>query len=119
MNIYDRISSLLRQQNKTRRMLCDETGISYHTLTSLFQRQSQNMKLDTIIRIAKYLDVSVEFLISGEEKKPLLLNDDNQILDPYRLEQMDKEIIRIAQKLSVKSKTLLLAKAYELEEKDK
>ncbi len=116
MTIYDRINQLLKDQKKTRKMLCEHTGISYHTLTSLFQRQSQNMNLNTITNIANYLGVSSEYLISGNKPNNHVLKDDAQIPVEYRLAEIDREIIRMVGKLSIKSKTLLLAKAYELEE---
>lgn len=118
MNIYDRINLLLTQKGKTRKDLCNATGISYNTLTSLFQRQSQNMKLETIHLISSYLNVSVEYLINGNERPPYLINEPDQQVNNNASAGIDSEILRILKKLGTKNKTILLAKAYELEEKE-
>lgn len=120
MTIYDRISELLKQQHHSRKDLSIATGISYNTLTSLFQRQSDNMKLSTIQSIADFLNVTVEYLITGVNTKNHLKEqsvfDQDNIRGEDRVEQ---ELIRIAKKLNQKHKTILLAKAYELEDSEK
>ncbi len=120
MTIYNRISELLKQQKKSRKDLSLATGISYNTITSLFQRQSDNMKLSTIQGIADYLGVTVEYLITGETTKNQLkeqsIFDKNGIDGEDRIEQ---ELLRITKRLNQKHKTILLAKAYELEDNEK
>ena len=53
MNIYDRITYLLSEQRKTRKDLCEKTGIPYSTLSSLFQRRSEQMSLETLQKMAE------------------------------------------------------------------
>lgn len=111
MNIYDRINKLLKDRGITKKELSEKTSIPYQTLTSLFYRQSKNMSLTTIKKIAEYFGVSVDYLVMGEtylvkEKAEAYLTEHNEL---------DYEILRIARLLPIRSKTELLSKAYELE----
>lgn len=118
MTIYDRINLLLKNQHKTRKQLCEDTGISYHTLTSLFQRQSKNINLETITKIADYLGISSEYLISGKTLGSYIVKESAQVPLDYDLAEIDRELFKVIKKLSVKGKALLLSRAYELEEKE-
>ncbi|HRX92364.1 MAG TPA: XRE family transcriptional regulator [Candidatus Izemoplasmatales bacterium] len=116
--IYDRISSLLKKRNKSRKDLCEATGISYNTLTSLYRRQSENMKLDTVKLIAGYFGVTADYLITGNNVG-LAINEATE--DGYNeaSPNMELEVVRIMKKLNPRDKTILLAKAYELEDREK
>lgn len=103
MDIYDRINDILKKQSKTRKELCDATGISYNTLTSLFQRRSENIKLQTLIKISDFLEVSLDWLIDGDHEKELSLDD------------LQSEILLIMNSLSLKDKVSLLSYAYKLQ----
>jgi transcriptional regulator with XRE-family HTH domain len=103
MDIYDRINDLLKKQSKTRKDLCDSTGISYNTLTSLFQRRSENIKLQTLIKIAEFLEVSLDWLIDGDQTESVSLDD------------IQTELLGILNSLSVKDKVSLLSFAYDLQ----
>ncbi len=104
MTIYDRITQELKRQNKTRKDLSHGTNISYNTLTSLFQRQSMNMKMDTAKLIANYLNVTMDWLLLGDEGI-------QQTSD-----SMESALIKIFKKLALKGKTKLMVYAYDLEQ---
>jgi transcriptional regulator with XRE-family HTH domain len=116
MDIYDRIIYQLKLQKKTRRALCDATQISYATLSSLFQRRSKQMHLTTMIKIADFLGLTLDYLVIGDRVKAgYLLSEDPE--HRYRnSDNITRELLRIIQKLTIKGKTLLLSKAYELED---
>jgi len=103
MDIYDRINEILKNQSKTRKDLCESTGISYNTLTSLFQRRSENIKLQTLIKISDFLEVSLDWLIDGDKTEDISLDD------------LQTELLEILNSLSVKDKVSLLSFAYELQ----
>lgn len=65
MNMYDRITELLKEKKINKVRLCEETGIPYSTLASMFQRQSTNIDVETIKKIALYLNTTLEYLVSG------------------------------------------------------
>ncbi len=46
------------------------TGISRNTLTALFYERIKEPKVTTLLRIAKYLGVSLDELIDNEEVTP-------------------------------------------------
>lgn len=114
-NIYDRINLLLRQQGKTKVGMAEATKIPLSTITSLFQRKSKNMKLQSVKLIAEYLGVSVDYLIMGYE--PEKGSDAQEVNSNINFSKMDYEIMRISRGLSYRDKTMLLALAFELEEK--
>ncbi|MCL2798020.1 MAG: helix-turn-helix domain-containing protein [Firmicutes bacterium] len=67
MDIYDRIELLLKKSGLNRTRLCERTGISYNTMTSLFKRRSKNVDLETIRKIAMCFNTTLEYLITGDE----------------------------------------------------
>lgn len=117
MDIYDRINLLLAKQGLTRKQLCQAANLSYSTLASQFQRRSKNMSLETIRAIAEALHVSADYLIMGEPSAPFFISEAEN--DSYEQDRSDeREIVTIFRKLPRRSKTLLLAKAYELYDRD-
>lgn len=117
MDLYDRINLILKHKKQTKSQLSEETHISYNTLMSLFHRRSKNMNHETISKIAEYLDVSVDYLLNGESHTPMILEEPNENLSFH--DSGEKELLRIYQSLSQKHKTMLLSKAYELEDHEK
>lgn len=115
MSIYDRIDESLKKSKKTRADLCKNTGISYSTLSSLFQRKSKGMSIDIIRKIAEYLKVSVDYLVNGAITTPLYLQENDELHYSQSKDELQNEIIRISGILSIKNKTKLLSYAYELE----
>ncbi len=118
MDIYDRITYQLKSQRKTRKSLCDETGIPYATLSSLFQRRSENMSMSTMTKIADFLGVTIDYLVIGDRVKSGYTLSEDSGNSYHHSDTITRELLRIIQKLSVKGKNLLLSKAYELEETD-
>lgn len=93
MDFYDRFKQLLALNNVTRKQLCLDLGISYHTLSALMQRRTERMPLEMVQKIAKYLNTTVDYLAFGETEKP---------------KGVDDEIIDIVKSLSNTKKNELL-----------
>jgi len=73
------------------------------------------MSIDMIRKIAEYLQVSVDYLVSGTEHQPIYLKE-NEVKNYVNAnDELWKEIIRISGTLNIKNRTKLLAYAYELE----
>ena len=89
-DIYTRINVLLRQQGKTKVGMAEATKIPLSTITSLFQRKSKNMKLQSVRLIAEYLGVSVDYLIMGYE--PEKGSDAQEVNSNINFSKMDYEI---------------------------
>lgn len=117
MNIYTRINQLLREKKMTRKDLSVKTKISYNTLTSLFQRSSKNINLESMEKIANALNVSIDFLVSGTEPKSLTIEEES-FLYSNNSSNLENEIFRVSKSLNLKHKTQLLAFAYELEDRE-
>lgn len=65
-NLVERIDECLKNRNLKRQALCDAVGITPTAITHWTTRNSMP-SADTAIKIANYLDVSVEWLICGEQ----------------------------------------------------
>ena len=69
MDIYDRITKLLKSKNMTRRQLALKTGIPITTLNSAFIRKTQGLPLKTTSKIAEVLNVDLNYLLSGQQNR--------------------------------------------------
>lgn len=116
MTIYDRITMHLELQGKTRKKLCEDTNISYNTLTSQIHRNSSIINTETVIAIAEYLNVSVEYLITGN--KNLILKEDCDSIK-YNNDPILKQIAKLASNLNEDNKKIVLANIYILDQKYK
>lgn len=68
MDVYDRINELLAEKKIRKRKLCIDLNIPYTTLASMFQRRSKSIDIETLKKIASYLDTTLEYLATGNEK---------------------------------------------------
>lgn len=66
MDVYDRINILLAE-NKSKRAMCIALGMPYSTLSSMFQRRSKSIDIETLKKIASYLNTTLEYLVTGNE----------------------------------------------------
>lgn len=67
MDMYDRLNGLLAEKRITKRKLSIDLNIPYSTLASMCQRRSMSVDVETIKKIASYLDTTLEYLVSGNE----------------------------------------------------
>ena len=67
MDVYDRLNGLLAEKRITKRKLSIDLQIPYSTLASMFQRRSMSVDIETIKKIASYLDTTIEYLATGNE----------------------------------------------------
>lgn len=95
MNIYNNIDLELRKLGKTRKDMCNETGISYNTIASLYRRQSENMSLETLRTICRYLNKPMEYILTGNSN----IGEDNLAIyfATYEIKKDAVECINILQ----------------------
>ena len=62
--IFDRIISTLEKNGQNRLEMCEALGIKTQNITSI---KYSLPVVDTVVDIAKYLKVSVEYLVTGED----------------------------------------------------
>ncbi|MDP5021292.1 MAG: helix-turn-helix transcriptional regulator [Rickettsiaceae bacterium] len=75
-NIQLKLSELMTQQNVTTSDIEKTTGLNKNTINSILTGASKNPSANTLRSIAKALDVSLEFILSGEEMDIDALNKD-------------------------------------------
>lgn len=59
---------ILATQRKTVADVHDATGISKTTITNLFYERANNPEIQTLLKIAEYLDVSIDELLGSTAK---------------------------------------------------
>ncbi len=67
MEFVERIDNLLKEKNLKRAALCDAVGIDV-TSISAWKKRGTIPAGDVCVKIARYLDVDVEYLITGNHK---------------------------------------------------
>lgn len=111
MDLYDRLQEILKEKKISKRKLCLDLYIPYTTFANMFQRRSKSISVETLKKIATYLDTTIEYLASGNQAYRYPNNSDyfsnNTIIAVqdwntktyYKLSQQDFEtIVNILQK---------------------
>ena len=80
-DVVDRIDALLAQRNETRNNL-KALGILHQTI-SQWSTKNRMPRADDLLKIADYLGVSMEYLLTGEVKK--LTTDEISIIYKIRM----------------------------------
>lgn len=68
MDFVERIDLLLKEKNLKRSALCDDLELT-HSAISDWKKRGTIPSGDVCVKIAKYLNVDVEYLITGCQKK--------------------------------------------------
>jgi transcriptional regulator with XRE-family HTH domain len=100
--MYDRMNKLFIN-GKTKVDMSKETGIPYNTIKQIFQRRNPNLDSKYLIPFAKYLDVSITYIVFGE-------NDGKGI--QYNSDEFRLFYIREIAKMQTKLDTETLNKIY-------
>lgn len=107
MTVIERIIEVIDKKGFNQKDVCDQTGISQSTLSG-WKKFYRNVPTDKVIAIADYLNVSLTYLLTGKGS-----------IEVKHLSDQEEELLRIFNSLSMKDKTALLSRAYELEEQNK
>ena len=68
VTLYERLDSLCNDRGIKGARMCRELGISKSLMTDLKSGRKKGVNADTAQKIASYFDVSVGYLLGGEEK---------------------------------------------------
>lgn len=80
MDFVDRLYELIRSKNTKQVALAEYCGIAQNTISG-WKRQGVLPRADIAVKIAEFLDVSVEYLVTGIERKaPNLRPQEKEIL---------------------------------------
>lgn len=70
----ENLLNLMEQKNLKKSDLSRESGVSYTTLDSWLKREDSLPKIDVCYKVAKYLGVTMEYLITGESEETKALD---------------------------------------------
>lgn len=107
---FERLLGKLEEKNLIRADLCRALGISEGTVRNW--KKGVMPAADTALKIAQYLDVSLEYLITGKEKgtEKKIKKSDSDFLESFKkLPEPDREEIKAILKMKLQR--------YEREEK--
>ena len=65
---FDRISMLLAIKNLTQKEMVEKTGISSEAVFSNWKRRDSMPSAEIVVKIAKYLNTTVEYLVEGSSE---------------------------------------------------
>ena len=68
-NLYENIYALCNEQKITPGALCGELGFRRSVLSYLKNGTKKSLDTTTLMKIAEYFNVSVDYLLTGEETK--------------------------------------------------
>lgn len=86
MDFVDRIDEKLKERNLKRISLCDDLEITHSALTD-WKKRGTIPSGDVCLKIARYLDVSPEWLLGGEERKggeAVLSEEEKSVLRQFK-----------------------------------
>lgn len=129
MEITQRIFDLLQQQNKKQSDLARFLDVRVATISE-WKRNRCTPSVSVIGKIAEFLGVSVDYLVTGKEYAPAPSQTVNQGIFGNRnhnntvtingngaveISEFESELIRICASLDIRRKNALLTYAYKLE----
>jgi len=91
--IVDRIDTLLKARNEKRQALYDYADIASNTFPNWTKREDTKIPAQILFKIAEYLNVSMEYLLTGIEKQVAGLSAEEQsIIDKFRILKRENQI---------------------------
>lgn len=83
MNIAERLDQLMHNKGLNRRQLSIAANIPYTTLDGILKNGGDNVKLTTLVKLADYFEISIDYLIGRGPDSKLNITDLKE-LESYR-----------------------------------
>ena len=80
-NLYENIYALCNERKITAGALCGELGFRRSVLSDLKNGRKKSLDTTTLMKIAEYFNVSVDYLLTGEEIKKAPTDGERKIDD--------------------------------------
>lgn len=68
MDFMGRVNALKSARGKSNYEIAKEAGIPYATIDALNRRGHQGVRLQTVVKLAEYFNVSLDWLVYGSEE---------------------------------------------------
>lgn len=68
MNMQEKIKMLMKERNLTKASLSKGSGIPYTTIDGIFKKDVASLKRPTLDKLAKFFDVSMEYLYTDTQE---------------------------------------------------
>lgn len=93
-DLYETIEKLCKLRGVNITAMCKESGASRGSLTDLKNGRKKSLSADTLSRIAEYFNVTVDYLLTGEQKESLAAKSDEVTFDDftYALHNQSKDL---------------------------
>lgn len=108
-NLYETIKSLCERKGVSVSAMCLNLGMTKSTMSDLKSGRKKSLSSETLTRIADYLCVSVDYLLTGEEKTPAESGERAISYDDFTYAMQNE-----AAELTEDDKALLLSMARQL-----
>lgn len=99
-DIYERITKLCNEKEITGYRLAKEIGIMPGFLSDLKYGRQKGLSAAKANKIANYFGVTVDYLLTGEEKTPDTESAEREVLDLSKLNEAQKKAIQDIIKLT-------------------
>ena len=80
-NLYENIYALCNERKITPGALCGELGFRRSVLSDLKNGRKKSLDTTTLMKIAEYFNVSVDYLLTGEEIKKAPTDGEREVTD--------------------------------------
>lgn len=80
-NLYENIYALCNERKITPGALCGELGFRRSVLSDLKNGRKKSLDTTTLMKIAEYFNVSVDYLLTGEEIKKAPTDGERAVSD--------------------------------------
>lgn len=99
-SIYERITKLCNEKEISGYRLAKDLGLSPGFITDLKSGRLKGMSAAKANKVANYFGVTVDYLLTGEEKAPDTESAEREILDLSKLNEAQKKAIHDIIKLT-------------------
>lgn len=83
MDFYDRIEALLLERNEKRLHLAEVLGLQNQSFTN-WKKRRNIPAADIVLKIAQHFDVSMEWLLTGTDKKESFSVEERHLISIFR-----------------------------------
>lgn len=76
MYLLENLSKLMKEKNINRSELAKEIDLSSSTINSWYNRSCENISLQTLLKLSKYFNITMEELVNGKYNSIVFSEED-------------------------------------------